>query len=98
MTFLVFYDISNNRIRTKVAKRLLAFGFERIQLSVFCGLYHPKSNKVLWKELETLLATEQTAKFYVVKTSKKQFKNMDFLGSLDWDINYLLGCKNTLFI
>ena len=51
MIHLIFYDISTDRIRTKIARRLVAEGYERIQLSVFAGNPHPQSNTQLWQDL-----------------------------------------------
>ena len=37
MPFLISYDIENNRLRTKIASRLIAAGCVRLQKSVFAG-------------------------------------------------------------
>ena len=97
MIFLIFYDISSDTIRNKVAKRLVAEGYDRIQLSVFSGIKNPKDNKLLWGNLQQWLAGEPTAKFFVLKTSKNNFKNMQCVGTSDWDMDYLIGVRHSLF-
>ena len=98
MIYLVFYDISTNAIRTKIAKRLVAEGYERIQLSVFVGIRHPKQNTALWNTLNDSLKNEPTAKFFVINLSVANFQNMSIIGQSDLDILYLIGKKNTIFI
>ena len=58
MIYLVFYDISTDKIRNKIARRLEAEGFERLQLSVFIGLMNPKTKPMLWKQLTTWAVTD----------------------------------------
>ncbi len=96
--YLVFYDISNNKIRTKVAARLIQEGYDRIQLSVFVGIKNPKQNTVLWEELNTKMAEDSEAKLYVLSISENNFKNMLTIGRSDYDIDYLTGNKHSLFI
>lgn len=98
MLYLIVYDISDNRICHKVAKRLLAEGFERIQLSVFLGLFNPRRKDALWEQLNAWISEEKGAKFYVLPITKKSFKSMDVIGDLDVDIDYLAGDKHTLFV
>ena len=98
MIYLIFYDISDDKIRTKVAGHLTTHGYERIQYSVFSGIRNPKENSALWKELLSLLTSVPAIRFYVIKTTKNNFKNMEIIGETNWDIDYLLGNKHTLFI
>lgn len=48
--YLFSYDISNNKLRRKVANKLLYYGLDRVQLSVFMGtLRQPLFQKAtLW--------------------------------------------------
>lgn len=98
MIYLILYDITSDPIRTKVAKRLTKEGYERLQLSVFTGIKHPKKIVGLWQALEVLLKKEPSAKFYVLKTTKNNFKEMEFIGLSDLDVDYLTGTRNSLFI
>lgn len=96
--YLIFYDISDNAIRNKIAKKLIAEGYERIQLSVLIGNPHPKKNTALWTSLQQWLRTEPTAKFYVLKIPISNLIQMSTIGEKNMDIDYLLGIKNSIFI
>lgn len=98
--YLVFYDITEDKPRNKVAKLLEQNGFERIQYSVFCGLHHPAGNPKLWQALCRLveLADSPGDKIYVLAVSKKSFRNMKIAGKFGQDMDYLLGEKLTLII
>ena len=98
MIYLTIYDISKDSLRTKIAKRLIADGHERIQLSVFLGLESPKKNTILWNELQHWLALESHAKLYVIPITESHFRKMNVLGDDMPDIDYLTGKKHTLFI
>jgi CRISPR-associated protein Cas2 len=98
MVYLLTYDISNDRLRTKIAKRIIAEGYERLQFSVFVGLGSPKTNKPLWADLHKWLEVEPTAKLYVVPVTNNNLRNMVILGKNGLDIGYLLGNRNTMFI
>ena len=98
MIYLIFYDISSDQIRTKVAKRLIAAGYERLQLSVYAGPMNPRQDKLLWRQLQQWVLTEKTAKFYVLRVGAEQFKNIVAIGKIPFDILYLLGEKSCIFI
>jgi CRISPR-associated endonuclease Cas2 len=51
MYYLISYDISNNRLRTQIAKTILAAGATRLQKSLFLGEF----NAIKIKELEVAL-------------------------------------------
>jgi CRISPR-associated endonuclease Cas2 len=54
MLHLAIYDIETNRLRDKVAQRLVRFGFERIQFSVFMGHLKQKIDITITKLLEKI--------------------------------------------
>ena len=95
---LILYDVSTDTIRTKIAKRLIAEGYERIQLSVLIGHPHPKKIIGLWSTLQQWLQAEPTAKFYVIKLPANSLKQMTMIGEKNIDIDFLLGTKNSIFI
>lgn len=55
MQCLVIYDISDDRIRGKVADRCLDYGLERIQYSAFLGDLTPTHRTELYRVLERTL-------------------------------------------
>ncbi len=96
MIYLLLYDISEDKIRTKISKLLTAEGFERIQYSVYTALSDPKKNNLLWQKMTKLLAAEPTAKLYVFPVTKNNFRSMQIIGNFDHDIDYLTGDKCSL--
>jgi len=98
--YLVFYDIKNDRIRTKTADALEQYGYERIQYSVFLGLENPRSLPALWNKLQTLIKIEEFPddRVYVLRLRKSYFRNMKIIGKLAVDLDYLLGEQHTLVI
>ncbi len=98
MIYLIIYDISNDKIRTKISKRLIAEGYERIQFSVFAGNFDPVANKILISEIKEWLKEDPEAKFFVLPVTLKSFKNMYMIGNNTIDIDLITGEKNTLYI
>jgi CRISPR-associated protein Cas2 len=96
MIYLLFYDITNDKIRTKIAKQLIAEGYERLQYSVYTFTQNPKNNRILWSSLKRSLAEEPNAKLYVLGITKKNFKNIQVIGDLNFNIVYLIGNKRSL--
>lgn len=96
MLYLVFYDITSDKLRNKVAKILTQEGFERLQLSVFLGLEQIGQEASL--QLRDLLQIEPDAKFYIVPVPKSSIKNIQCIGKMNLDIDYLTGDKDSLFI
>ncbi|MFD2520365.1 CRISPR-associated endonuclease Cas2 [Emticicia soli] len=97
MLYLIAYDLENDSIRQRIAKRLLATGLERIQYSLFIG---PLSDTQYAETTEWLQAQ-------VKKDKKHSLLNIplhnDMLTAiehfatepLDWE--YLAGNKLTMF-
>ena len=56
---LVFYDISNDRVRTKVACTCEDYGLDRLQFSAFCGQLTRTLQQELMHKLRALLGDEQ---------------------------------------
>ena len=96
MIYIVFYDITSNKIRNKLAKLLIAEGFERLQFSVYTGLTDILEDKKIKEVITQLLAPEPEAKFYVLPVLKKNFKKMKNIGIFDIDLEYLTGDKRSL--
>lgn len=95
--YLIFYDISSDNVRTKVAKLLSQMGYERLQFSVYAGPFHPEDSG-MWSKIATILQGNQGDKIYYLKISKESFKRIKIIGTFDIDMNYLCGdsCSLTL--
>ncbi len=96
LMYLLFYDITSDSLRTKIAKRFVAQGYERLQYSVYTAIENPVKNVALWQELNLLLEKEPDAKLYVIPTSLNNFKMMKIIGKFDQDFDYLTGEKRSL--
>ena len=96
--YLIVYDISSDRIRTKVAKRLVAEGYERIQLSVFCGNPNPKQVRGLWEDLCQWIESDPEGQLISLNIGPDNFRNLNAIGPVFIDFAYLLGEQNSLFI
>ena len=89
---MIVYDISENK--------LIEWGFERIQYSVFVGENNPAEIKELWDSLKRLLTKEQGSddKLFAIAIDKQHFLNMKILGTNNLDFDYLSGDLTTLII
>ena len=96
MLYLIFYDITSNSIRNKVAKILIQEGYERLQLSVFLGLEN--ISMTVSNQLAEILKPEPEAKFYIIPLPKSSIKNIKYIGKMSLDIDYLTGDKDSLII
>lgn len=100
MMYLVTYDISDDRLRSKVIKLITAQGYERIQYSVFSGLIDPRRDEKLWSLLEELgkKGEGETFKIFVIPVADRDFLSMGIIGKVSEDMDYLMGRTNTLII
>ena len=79
---LISYDIEDDKFRNKLAKKLEAFGFERIQKSVFCGTHTLQQWMQCWVLIQKLHKKYgvKDDKVYALVISKKMFRTMQGLG------------------
>lgn len=97
-TRLVFYDITDDRHRTRLAKKLEAWGFERIQYSVFCGKCTEAQWQRYWKSIQHQAQKygDGSEKIYTVIISINELKNMLHLGEKP-DLSIALNEKITIW-
>ncbi len=93
--YLIFYDISDDGLRTRVNRLLKRAGYEPLQYSVFASDFSPNRFD-LWQKIQNLLEKTPEEKVFCIKISKENFKNMRLIGKLDEDINYICGDKSSL--
>jgi CRISPR-associated protein Cas2 len=80
----VVYDISNDKTRTRVARRCLDFGLYRVQKSVFLGDIDP--NRV--EEIEIFsreLMDLNTDSVYIFPMCREDFDKVRILGEKGFD-------------
>ena len=95
---MICYDISDDKLRTKIAKKLFVWGCERWQYSVFCGAHSPTQWQKCWASIQQLLAKygQGDEKIMAVIISAQELKNMTTVGEKP-DIAELLGEKITFW-
>lgn len=79
---LIIYDIENDKYRTKLAKKLEAYGFIRLQYSVFCGRHSLVQWQKVWKKIKEFESKygSPNDKIYATILSTSNFKKMDIIG------------------
>ena len=61
MYVIVFYDVTKDRIRKKIADACLDYGLDRTQFSAFVGDIAPSHQRELMLKLQTLLGDQPGA-------------------------------------
>lgn len=95
--YLILYDITENKLRTKVSRLLEQEGYERLQYSVFIAPYNPLKNK-LWEKLNNILGENTLNKIYCIKITRENFYNVKIIGNLDFKLKYLAGEASSLIL
>lgn len=97
-TRLILYDITDNPLRTRMANLLLAWGFERLQYSVFGGMHTSSQWQKCRKAIDTLVKKhgDGTEKIMILLISAQSFREMDCIGPKP-DLSEMLNEKITLW-
>jgi CRISPR-associated protein Cas2 len=100
MIYVILYDITHDKTRTRVSRILEQHGYERIQFSTFVGNQPPQNIKGLWKTLNKLLSSVdcESDKILVIRLPAENFKKMMIIGKFTADMEYLLGRKTTMLV
>lgn len=75
----LIYDIVNNSVRSKIAKKALQKGLYRVQKSVFLGTINKNQFDELKVETEELI-DEETDSVYLFSLCEKDFKSVVTIG------------------
>ena len=97
MPYLVSYDIENDRLRDKVAKRLIAAGCLRLQKSVFAG----PISETAFRELDRWLRQHIRAagdSVFILDVGPETLRNADWIGAQAPDWPLATGPPDVLFI
>ncbi|WP_204356589.1 CRISPR-associated endonuclease Cas2 [Arcticibacterium luteifluviistationis] len=94
---MVLYDITNNSIRKRIANRLIAEGYERLQLSVYLGNKNLKNDKKLWPVFCQWIEKDN-GKMAIMKLPPTVVQNIHLEGEQMIDFEYLLGQKFCMFV
>ncbi len=100
MPHLVCYDIENDRKRKKIADKLLEYGLERVQYSVFMGVFSTilKRRFTVWLEGILDLKEFPNDSVLIIRLSSQEVTDMIVVGNSKLDKEEIAGLKNTLFI
>ena len=99
MPLLICYDITNNGLRLKIAKKLLEFGLERVNRSVFLGTAKEKDQKKLESLLREFMASKKVSpgdSLIILPVHKHQIYDMLVFGAQEWEPESLSGDLHTL--
>lgn len=97
MTFLIMYDIENNKVRTRVSKYLEKQGCIRIQKSIFLTNTESKNfNQIYDTLLEVQSYYENKDSILLVPFNTSDLRSMKIIGK-EIHISTLLDKPNTLF-
>ncbi len=75
----LLYDIKNDRVRTKVAKKCKLAGLYRVQMSVFLGSLDENGKDTLELEVGELI-DEETDSVYIFPMSKNELRQTSLMG------------------
>lgn len=79
MDTVIIYDISDNGLRTRIARALMEFGCVRIQKSAFYGVMNSNNREKLRLRLERMIGKEEgNVQFYPL--CSKCFSLRDSIG------------------
>ncbi len=98
MNYLVCYDITDNKLRKKIADKLIFYGLARVQLSVFIGyvtdLHFEKMRTVIEEKMK-----EKTEKDSIVflRINAENLKKMIIFGKLLDNTSYVTENGHTIF-
>ena len=100
--YMIAYDISDDKWRTKTANKLVYYGFDRVQFSVFMGTVSDKNlaHFLQWFQKNVLiLAPSTSVSLIVLPLSIGQLDVMQLFGASEkLDLDMLTGRKHTLII
>ncbi|MEL6193543.1 MAG: CRISPR-associated endonuclease Cas2 [Bacteroidota bacterium] len=98
MICFIMYDISHNKVRTKVAEYLEAKGCFRIQKSIFLGQLERRSYRDIQDALHTIQQSyENDDSIIMVPVSEDEIRSMRMIGK-EIDMAFVMGRANTIFI
>jgi len=97
MIDIIFYDMSDDRLRTKTAKILKKYGYVRIQYSVFIGKQRKATRRTVFNKLKALTAESEpsTTKIYFLEIQDDQADNFTSIGDLP-PLEIILGKVKTI--
>lgn len=97
MPYLISYDIENDRLRDKIAKRLLASGCARLQKSVFAGPVDAVTFAALRRWLQQHVKAAGDSVF-ILDVGPETLRRAEWIGAPAPDWNLAADPPDVLFI
>ena len=100
MPHLICYDITNDTLRTKMGKKILEYGLDRINKSVYLGSITESSLTQLEALLSGLLQQKGGPhdSLIIIHLTAQQVQDMRVYGENGLDKDELKGDKSTLIV
>jgi len=101
LNYLVSYDITKDSLRTRVGDRLIADGLDRIQKSVYLGVMSEevKVELVTWIFLEIQKKGDLNKDTLIIfHLTQHQVQNTLVIGKNNYDLNFLSGQDNSIYL
>ena len=100
MPHLICYDITNDTLRTKIGKKILEHGLDRINKSVYLGSITESSLTTLEALLSGLIRQkgEPQDSLIIIPVTAQQVQDMRVYGENGLDKDELTGDKSTLIV
>lgn len=96
--FFVSYDISNNRVRTRIMNYLLQKGMTRLQRSVYFGQANSRIFNQIKKTLQEINSVlEPQDSIFLLPVNREITSRMNFIG-MDMALEVTRPHQHTLFI
>ena len=98
-TYLILYDITNNKSRNLVVKQLKRAGFYRIQKSVFMGATTTNNLQDLRELFDSLLQKEDAEfdTYVILPLNELSLKQIQFF-NMKIDLDMITGQKIVIFV
>ena len=100
MATLICYDITNNSLRTRMGKKIIAKGIDRINKSVYLGDISETALATLERELVAMVQkkNDPNDSLIILPVTMQQIHNMRIYGQNGLDKDELTGEKTTLIL
>ncbi|MFW6414083.1 MAG: CRISPR-associated endonuclease Cas2 [Verrucomicrobiota bacterium] len=97
MLIWVIYDITEDRDRTKIAKRCIEYGLQRVQKSVFLGDMPPHCADEI-AEFSKELIDQDTDAVFILPCCEEDFSKRRVVGKKDFDEELVQDTKGTMML
>jgi CRISPR-associated endonuclease Cas2 len=98
LVYLACYDVSNDRLRTRIAAELELMGMVRIQLSVFVGPLTAPAKRKLTARLQQICADQEANVLLIPFVFSAGPPELIHVGNRPPDWGYLTNQINTLVL